>query len=176
MLTLSTLQTVYLALCLRPPSCFAVPDNNRAAGRPSPHPPLVMSQWAKFWVCPGSRRLKDWSKQKKEAKRWTSVLSLRNMSEYISHKLRPLSSSPSTGPLSQRYFNPLRRTTVVSPARSSRHNAGQKQTLASSPRVENLPPPSTRSRRVPARWQGLNYRATRARGLASAGTRALWRI
>lgn len=36
-------------------------------------PPLVTSQWAKFWVCPGSRRLKDWSKQKKEAKRWTSV-------------------------------------------------------------------------------------------------------
>lgn len=41
----------------------------------------------------------------------------------------------------------------MSPACSSRHNAGQKQTLASSPHVENLPPLS--SRRVPARCQGL---------------------
>lgn len=112
------------------------------------------------------------------------ILSLGNMSQSISHKLRPLSSSPSTGPLSQRNFNPpyVHDCCVSCMFFFETQHWKKPTTQKHSRRL----PTSTICLRCPRGAdacrldvKGLITEArtrTHARGLPSVGTRALWRI
>lgn len=169
---------------MQPPLCFAVLNmiSNKTAHPATPRD-VTMG-----WILDLSL-LKNWSKQRKEAKRGLFMYFPQAATfEFIFIYLRLTVWPPSvcvccascmlskhwqanTGLVTAcwRFFAELK----VWKRRQRRPRRRRRGLLAP---VSNRPPSSTRSRRVPTRCRGLNYGGARTRCLASAGTRALWRI